>query len=456
MKPAAFAALCAALVPLATTVADAAGWVRTDQVRAPNLPAGTTNVRFGSAVAADVTYGPNTVRALYVGAPYATVRFNNVDYPGAGKVFVFMRNGGHWQLADTLYPATPQNDAHFGAAVAVQNGILAVGEPDYDNSGHPDAGRVWYYVDYYSGTTLPPLINPIYTRSTLFDNAHMGRSVDVSGSGRVIGGIGTWIATGASGLAGVGCVYLTYFNDSLAFTEKGSTCGANNGDLFGASVAVRGLSNSNMNLVVGAPGEAQGGQVAAGAVHLYVLASNTLTSFGDVHAQTPAILDTFGSSVAIDSHRLYVGANGRDKTGVGRTGSVSLFTPAFIIGYDFEAEVFPSAGAKAGDLCGASLYLNSALDHGFAMGCPGSDGLVNGEGFVRVVEPIPFLNGTLWLDSVLNLGDLPHGADDVGRGVVLVADHVYAGAPLADDAVGTNNGSVEEFALDLLFANGFD
>lgn len=53
-------------------------------------------------------------------------------------------------------------------------------------------------------------------------------------------------------------------------------------------------------------------------------------------------------------------------------------------------------------------------------------------------------------------GTLPHGVDDMGRGVAMVGDHVFAGAPLADDLLGSDNGIVQIFAVDELFTDGFD
>jgi hypothetical protein len=132
-----------------------------------------------------------------------------------------------------------------------------------------------------------------------------------------------------------------------------------------------------------------------------------------------------------------------------------LFDPGGPNNYTLDGEVFPGSDAHAGDLCGASIGLNLA-GNGFAMGCPGSDAQSNGEGFARVVVPIPFIGGTLWLDQALQMGSLPHGADDMGRGVARVGDYVYAGAPLADDALGSDNGIIQIFGPDELFTDGFD
>lgn len=441
--------------------ARASTFVIADAVNAEGLAPATTGVNFGRSVAADVHYGPNTIRALYVGSPNATVNYLGTDYANAGAVDVYTPHDGRWQFSSRIRSTPPQANAHFGAAVAVQNGIIVVGEPDRTYQGHPGAGMLWFFGDYYfdSPSITEPFITTLFERNVAFDNAHLGASVAVAGAGNVLGGAGTWLVGGAPGLQGVGCVYLSYLTDQPftpgSYSEIDSVCGANAGDAFGSSVAARALSSTQLDLVVGAPGVAQNGQAAAGAAYVYVLVNGNLTDVGDLHAQSPTLLDTFGTSVAVDSHRVYVGATGRDN-GSGRTGSVTLFTPAFIIGYDFDSELFPGTGAHAGDLCGASIYLDSATDNGFVTGCPGSDGSVANEGAARVFRQYEFVGSLIWLDDLLAWGNVAHGADDLGRGVVLVADHAFVGAPLADDAVGANNGAVEVFAPDLIFRNGFN
>jgi hypothetical protein len=453
---------CAAiLLAIVAGRAGASGYVITETVNADGLAPATTSVNVGKSVAVDVHYGPNTVRALYVGVPGANVEYLDNTYTHAGAVDVYTPHDGRWQFSSRIRATPPQANAHFGAAVAVQNGIIVVGEPDRTYMSHPGAGMLWFFGDYYSNspTVTEPLIASLGERTVAFDNAHLGSSVAVSGAGNVLGGSGTWLAGGAPGLEGVGCAYVSRLSDqpfsSGSYSEIGSVCGANAGDAFGASVAVRGLSSTQLNLVVGAPGVAQGDQAAAGAAYVYVLVNGNLTDVGDLHADTPHLIDSFGTSVAVDSHRVYVGATGRDN-GSGRTGSVTLFTPAFIIGYNFDSELFPGNGAHAGDLCGASLYLDSATDNGFITGCPGSDGTVANEGAARIFRQYEFLNTLVWLDDLLSWGSTAHGADDLGRGVAMVADHAYVGAPLANDAVGTDNGAVEVFAPDSIFRDGFN
>ncbi len=439
------------LLCAATASASTPGWVHVDQIDAPIWPGGSSGARFGTAVAVDLAPGSNQIRALLVGAPRASNTYMGVDYPEAGQVYVFVPKNGGWQVIANLQNAVPQAYAHFGAAVAVNNGVAAVGVPGYTYQTHVGAGYVAQYLDLNRNflTYQAPAFVPSGAMNSVVDNAHLGAGVAVNGDGLNTGGAGSWVAGGAPG-AGAGCAYLRYVADTGTNIDKGNVCGASSGDAFGTSVAVYSFGASQVFMVAGATGE----NTTTGAAHVFHLSGGNLANLSDLHAQNPGQFDFFGSSVAIDGQRIYVGGTGRDKSGVGRTGSVTLFNPGGANFFTFDTEVFPGSGANPGDLCGVSIYPNPT-GSGFAVGCPGSNGQADGEGFARVVEPISIFGGTIWVDQVLQMGSLPHGVDDMGRGVVMVGDHVFAGAPLADVPRGVDNGAVQVFAPDELFADGF-
>jgi hypothetical protein len=442
------------LLCFVATSAHALGWTHVDQIDSPCCFSGSQDgMKFGTAIAADMDMGsPSQIRALYVGAPGFSIVDGPVTYPEAGIVFVFVPVNGHWQVTTYLQPAVPQAFGHFGAALAVDSGVVAIGEPGYDNGAHADAGRITLLNDRNRNapTYTPPQFDGLYFWDTTVDNGRFGSSVAVAGDGIGNNGTGNWIAAGAPG-TGAGCSSLLYFGDDQSWDDKGSVCGATSGDVFGAAVGVYSFGANDMLMAVGAPGEG----ITTGGAHVYHLSGGALSNLANLQAEHPGQFGFFGTSIAIDGQRLYVGATGGDKPGTGRTGSVTLFNPGGPNNYTLDGEIFPGSGANAGDLCGASIGLNLA-GNGFVMGCPGSDAQSSGEGFARVVVPIPFIGGTLWIDQALQMGDLPHGMDDMGRGVAMVRDHVFAGAPLADDALGSDNGIVQIFGPDELFTDGFD
>ncbi|AVP95938.1 hypothetical protein C7S18_01420 [Ahniella affigens] len=449
-----------------------ADWLNLNVLRPSDLPAATSNTNFGQSVAAD--YGDDgRIRALYVGSPNETAVFNNVSYPGNGAVYVLIPNGNAWVVHTRLVLAGYlQANAHFGAAIAVHRGSIIIGAPDFDNEGHPNSGRVHFLQDYRWNSASPtPLLIGLSSRGTTLDNSRLGASVAVAGgglntvSGNAPNSDGSWFAAGAPGMVGAGCVLVDHFGANYNFdlgdrADIGSVCSGNAGDALGASVAVQAPGNNQVILLTGAPGTMQNGQAAAGAAHVYIRVNGVLTLIDTLLPPNPQLLDSFGTSVGLQPPLAYVGGTGRILQGVGRTGSVSVFEPAAILGYDFATEVFPTAPRAAGDLCGASLYPDLLDTERFAMGCPGADGSVANQGVLRVLQKLTFMGIPIWVNQRLAVEDSPHGADDLGRSVVLVNGRAYAGAPLADDSVGANNGAVYEFAdsstLPEVFADSFE
>ncbi|MEO8671281.1 MAG: hypothetical protein ABI411_08195 [Tahibacter sp.] len=419
----------------------AATWIRTRELSAlPPLTA--SSVQLGSSVAVDVNVVTRAATVLYIGAPYQAV--NGVS--GAGVVYVYAPGSGPggWTLVDTVTAPVPQADAHFGATVAVSGlKTLIVGSPDWNNGATVDAGRVDFFKDV--GFSSPDIVA---NGSASGNGGHFGRAVAINGDYAAAS------SPGAGG--GAGCVFTFHRNQTTFFWEfDNSICGAGS-DALGASVAILQTASDFYLLFAGAPGHAQGGFAAAGAAYAYAPVNNALQVVGNFSAPNPALIDSFGTAIAADANFVYVGATGRDLSAVGRTGSVSVFKPAFIIGYDFVREIFPATPRHAGDLCGATLAVDVVRSQ-FIMGCPGSDGLVSGEGAARVMSQIfPYTGTPSWSQSLLGFSDLPHGADELGRSVAVVGDRAFVGAPKRDISLDTDHGALELFSPELIFANGFD
>ena len=431
--------------------AHAAGWLHVDDAMPESANGGQ---HFGQAVAAD-RYADGSIRALYVGVPNADVVAKGTTYSHAGRVDVLIPQGG-WHVAATITHNMNNNwqaNAHFGAALAVRNGIIVIGAPNWDDvaHGHSEVGASVVYRDIDSGNPSQPVPNitalhELFYSTSPGTGAHRGDSVDVDGDISS----GAFIAVGAPDYGGgTGCADV-FRLDLTTWALQGNACGTT-AEKFGASVAIHANSGSYFHLVTGSPGKIQNGNALAGEANVYVLGSGDLMHVGTLKAQNPAFLDTFGTAVAIDADRVYIAGTGRNKPSVGRTGSVSLFDSG---GYGFDRELFPGDGA-AGDLCGASLSLDFAFPGSFAVGCPGSDGLVSGEGFARVFTLGTFLGSPFWFQDRLDMSDIPHGADDMGRSVLLAGDHVYAGAPLTEYFHANDVGVVRVFATDNIFRDGF-
>ena len=85
------------------------------------------------------------MRALYAGARGASVTYANTTHAAAGKVFVLSPKGG-WHVADHIF-GPPEANAHFGAALAVSHGVVAVGVPDRDCAAGANCSQVKVYED---------------------------------------------------------------------------------------------------------------------------------------------------------------------------------------------------------------------------------------------------------------------------------------------------------------------
>lgn len=450
--------LVALLVALCgATACEAATWVHDTRIPWAQH---VDNQRFGTTVAADL-YPDGSIRALYVGSPNSTVSFQGGGtFPAAGIVYALSPIGG-WHIREILHRDNPVANDHFGAALAVHHGVIVVGAPDADIGFAVDAGSVTVFLDqFYSDPDInpePAIANPIAFFPGEFAGGHFGKSVDIDGDG-VAAGAGSFMAVGAPNVLTDGAVYVYHLEQQTSNPLVGVDYGSSAGSM-GASVAIHAGSSSTFILVAGAPGVTQAGQALAGEAYLYVPISGGLTKFETLKSLTPAFADAFGGSVAIDaSGHVYVGATGRQKTAAVRTGSVTLFKPSGFFSYALDIELFPTTGAANGDLCGASISLNrSGEDSGtFAMGCPSFDGFVANEGAVRVFTRVNVGGNDLWSQTRLDVGDLTHGADDLGRSVAFGLQHIYAGAPLADSFGAVNNGTVEVFAIDSIFADGFE
>jgi hypothetical protein len=401
--------------------------------------------RLGSSIAVGVgvdAQGHAVVNRVYVGAPYST----DGTFAECGSVQVYVPGAGGWAFSENLFATTRQAGAHFGASVASDVGHVLVGAPDYTLSGGANAGYAEFFSD--NGADAPALVS---VRSIVGTGGNFGSAVAIDSD---------MAAVARPGPVG-GCVdtyHLTNAQDWVAFPAQNEACDAHAGDEMGTSVAILRTSASSFVLVAGAPGEPQNGNALAGGAHVFIpnpnIQAGGFVEVGMLAADSPTVFDFFGSSVGIDDQYIYVGATGRDN-GAGRVGSVTIFAPASLIGYDNLAEYFPGAPATIGGQCGTALSVDAARAQ-FIVGCRNSTGTLAGEGTARVFQRFTFLGSPVWLESVLSFGNQTHGADALGSSVALFDEQAFAGAPNAHTPTSSGNGGWKAFVPDEIFGNGFD
>jgi hypothetical protein len=271
----------------------------------------------GSAVALDGD-------TLVVGAPLdGTVHHR-------GVVFVYARTGSTWSLQATLTSSTPMVNSmeRFGAALALEGDSLVVGAPgDGCGTGGIDppcfigglgsSGAA--YVFTRTGTTWT---QQVYLKAALPRVSDgFGAAVALSGDTLVVGapgndsgavGVGSDAADEAAPDAGAAYVFV---RTGSTWAQQAFVKASNTGeeDAFGSAVAVDGDT-----LAIGAYAEAsnaigidgnQANDLApfAGAAYVFARSGSTWAQQAYVKSDEP-VASRFGTSLALDGDRLFVGA----------------------------------------------------------------------------------------------------------------------------------------------------
>jgi hypothetical protein len=412
---------------------------------------GANGSQLGTSIAVRTAQsnGIRQVTHVFVGAPRATVN----GLAEAGAVHVYKPGPQGWQLTATLNANNPQAGAHFGAALAEGSGQIAIGAPDFTSASTP-LGRVEFYSEI--------VVTSQWVLSAFINGGTGGTGLRL---GRVLAFDSDMLAIGWAGSNDRGCVSTFQWNPAMPRLRPlpvidNFICGVD-GAVLGSSLAIRRTGDANFVLVAGAPGESQNGNALAGAAHVYVPNPNVgtggLLEIGALAAPNPAFLDVFGTSVGVDANYIYVGATGRDN-GAGRVGSVTIFKPAAVIGYELLNEYFPIEAPDVGGHCGATLSVDPYNNDRFIVGCPDSSDIFIEDGEARVYQKSIFLGQPVWTESLLITGVLAPAAGHLGSGVAILGSQAFVGARTTN-AVGpdVDNGAWWEFGPgDGIFEDGFE
>ncbi len=180
---------------------------------------------------------------------------------------------------------------------------------------------------------------------------------------------------------------------------------------FGTSVAIEGET-----LVVGAPGTTGNG-VRRGAAYVYTRQGENWAFQAKLVDPAPTINPGFGTSVAIQGNRIFVGSPGDDVPPFDDQGSVAIFERNGAT-WSFIAKLFPSDG-RGGLNFGTSIDIDQDL---LVVGAP--RGEVNGQS--RGAAYIFARNGDSW-SEISRLTDEVGG--QFGSSISVHGDTVVVGAP---------------------------
>jgi WD40 repeat protein len=288
-------------------------------------------------------------RSVAINGRYVLIGANGDDTLGAniGQAHLFDVHSG--QLVRTFDNPTPSQSFHFGATLAIQGGIAAIGAP----GGGGDKGRVHLF-DVTSGDLLRTISPP---------PAHIG-----SGFGLRVAFDADYVAIGAPSNGvdsdpnpGYVGVFRASSGDLLHVLQDPTPTG---GDAFGVSLAIDGR-----RIIVGASGD---DTLApnAGQAHMFDLQTGDLLytlspDQGGSHQE-------FGEAVALDGLAVLVGAVG-DRT-LSRPGDPNRFGVGRA--YLFEASagvllsVIDDPTPTSGDLFGSSVAIEGTIA---LIGAPADD-----------------------------------------------------------------------------------
>ncbi len=352
------------------------------------------SIGFGAAIAASKN-DSGDVRAV-VGAPSAD------SQRGAAYVFTRMHGTTFWH--QQLIASGEASLDQFGAAVTIDGDTVAVGAPGHDNAGAKGAAYVYVYDSGSDKWTQ---------QGTTFIGANAyGTSVALSGNTLAIGA-----PKFGAGSVGIYSRSAGVWSFSSSVTPPDSPPSAQ----FGKTLAM-----DDQHLLVGAPQDSSiAHQNLRGSAYMFALD----TSAGHYKFQQKLIAgldgaanDTFGSSVALNGNIAVIGIPGRSSS----QGAVNSFR--------FDGSVWvpqPTLAASGGamnDAFGSSVAVGTGT---LAVGARFTN---TNAGSLYTFNGGPCAGGTpcLWTPTIIGGSLANETGDRLGSSSALAGDTLLVGAPQYD------------------------
>ena len=360
----------------------------------------------------------------------------------SGRVHIYRRVGGEWQLDATLTsPQGSQQGGLFGYAVSIASmpdgDVLVIGEPGRDmwarGNLYTDAGIVWMY-ERVGGAWVN-----VGSAQYSTPGAQFGFSVDTDGTMMIAGGPGAEDSLGATGV---------WRREAPQTWSVDHTTGAGvPGAMYGYSVAIAGD-----RALVGAPGTNVGGATNAGAAYVVNLFFDDGQSSIPLHDPTPEQSELFGFAVAASSGRYAVGSFRDDEPG-GEPDSGAVHTFQIEGGIGILDATLRSPSPQEGAQFGSALAFS---DDRLVIGERYREVLTFGgtlpfAGAMHLFLNIPAAQTWLYETSLYNFGE----SEQMGWSVGATRHFAAAGLPTQEDDQGADIGSVAIYQADLIFADGF-
>lgn len=291
--------------------------------------------RMGESVAIDGD-------TLVVSAPGVIVGTDATGRTLRGAAYVLGWDGTAWQPRARLEAPTPHHSGASGMRVSIDGDLIAIGVPTAEVAGHTTVGQVHIYRRSAANWGLEGILEP----EDRDDNAQFGAAIALEGEVLVVGAPGDDSGVAGDPLGdsryGAGAVSV-YRRVAGTWTREAflQASDIDYSDRFGSSLALDGEL-----LAVGVPGDDSGGPLGdesrndAGAVYLFEGPSWTFARY--LKASAPAAQAYFGESVACTPSFFAVGAPGTSESyDFESAGAVHLFSRTFT---ELRTLVAPNAG----------------------------------------------------------------------------------------------------------------
>ncbi|MEE8156231.1 MAG: FG-GAP repeat protein [Phycisphaerales bacterium] len=307
----------------------------------------------------------------------------------SGSVYVFRREGGTWVETQKLLASDGSGGEHFGRAVAIDGDTAMISATSHLHNGATGNGSV--YVFRYDGSTW--IEDQEFFASDGEIGDVFGRSVSISSDSSDVAVIGAHLDDDNGGNSGSAYVF-RFDRETQRWVEEQKLLASDGagGDFFGRSVAVQGdMAIINANGQDGACG----GNCNVGAAYVFRFDPKTSTwvESQKLLASDAASQDFFGESVAVSDDILVIGAPFTGDNG-SASGSAYVFrfdpkTSAWIE----EQKLLASDGA-ASDHLGRSVAVDG---HRIVVGAPDYDDVNSNQGAAYVFRYDP--KASAWIEQ---------------------------------------------------------
>jgi len=336
-------------------------------------------------------YGGNAIFGDYMvaGAHFADHIAGGVTTLRTGAVYLYHWNDTAcvWDQIDVIYAESAvgvldiQTDSEFGAAVALENDLIAIGASQYDNYDIYQSGIVYIYRIIADEAVFVERLNPLRNDLTVDSEltAKFGFSLKMHG-GRLIAAAPFEDEDDALvSVVNSGAAYIYEWNNLTSefdFQNKITATIRHIGDQFGNEVSVFG-NHAAVAARFEDRDEADG-DIKNGSGSVYIFRKNVVTG---VWSQTQKLvafdrteLDYFGSSVDMSQENIVVGAYTEDPVvgGVELTNSGSAYIYLWndaTSTFDFQQKIFPSDNVRY-DFFGTLVAIDN---YQILVGSPGHD-----------------------------------------------------------------------------------